>query len=542
MIVRALGVGGSSGSIALTFGALFPTTCKYHPSCSEYAVQALRQQGPRARQPARRLAAAALQPVEPRRLRPGPMMHLLFAIPIISQLEAVMRHVLNFFHTNFGLPWAWAIVATTVLVRMLLVPLTVKQIHSMQNLQRHAPQMKEIQKKYKHDKAKQNEELMKFYRENNINPAASCLPMLAAAAGLHRPLLHAQALRASFRQAAHQNLSFLHFIPAIADADDGALGRLRAARRLRREPDGVDAVHGGDGGQVAADALHDHAARLRLRHRALPRRPRPLLGDDEPLDGRPGADHAATVTKTPAPAPERRSSRTPPKDDGASGNGASPSRRAPKPAPSARSGRRARCGARRSDEPEMSDRPDRRGDRGDGRRGEVGGVARARAAPSRARQGGGAVRGGLGRRARHARRRLRAGPGRRASAGRGAADGARPSSTRATRPATRARSSRRSSTRSASTPRSTCARTTTRSSSTCPERTSACSSAATARRSTPSSTSLNVIAHRAYGDEEKDVVVDAAGYRERRRATLESLALRPPSRCASRASRRSSSR
>ena len=61
---------------------------------------------------------------------------------------------------------------------MLLVPLTIKQIHSMQSLQRHAPQMKEIQKKYKHDKQKQNEELMKFYRENNINPAASCLPML----------------------------------------------------------------------------------------------------------------------------------------------------------------------------------------------------------------------------------------------------------------------------------------------------------------------------------------------------------------------------
>ena len=62
---------------------------------------------------------------------------------------------------------------------MLLVPLTVQQIHSMQTLQRFAPQMKEIQKKYKGDKQKQNEELMKFYKENNINPAASCLPMLA---------------------------------------------------------------------------------------------------------------------------------------------------------------------------------------------------------------------------------------------------------------------------------------------------------------------------------------------------------------------------
>jgi YidC/Oxa1 family membrane protein insertase len=100
------------------------------------------------------------------------------AFPIISQLETVMRHVLNWFHSNLGLTWAWSIVATTVVVRMLLVPLTIRQIHSMQSLQKHAPQMKEIQKKYKHDRQKQNEELMKFYRENKINPAASCLPML----------------------------------------------------------------------------------------------------------------------------------------------------------------------------------------------------------------------------------------------------------------------------------------------------------------------------------------------------------------------------
>ena len=66
-----------------------------------------------------------------------------------------------------------------MIVRLLLVPLTVRQIHSMQNLQRHAPEMKEIQKKYKTDKKRQQEELMKFYRENNINPAASCLPLLA---------------------------------------------------------------------------------------------------------------------------------------------------------------------------------------------------------------------------------------------------------------------------------------------------------------------------------------------------------------------------
>jgi YidC/Oxa1 family membrane protein insertase len=98
---------------------------------------------------------------------------------ILTPIEDLLTIVLEFFHDSVGLPWAWAIVALTVSVRMLLVPLTVRQIHSMQNLQAHAPQMKELQRKYKHDRQKLNEELMKFYRENKINPAASCLPILA---------------------------------------------------------------------------------------------------------------------------------------------------------------------------------------------------------------------------------------------------------------------------------------------------------------------------------------------------------------------------
>ena len=61
----------------------------------------------------------------------------------------------------------------------ILVPVTVRQIHSMQNLQAHAPEMKEIQQRWKHDRQRQNEELMKFYRENKINPAASCLPIVS---------------------------------------------------------------------------------------------------------------------------------------------------------------------------------------------------------------------------------------------------------------------------------------------------------------------------------------------------------------------------
>lgn len=96
----------------------------------------------------------------------------------LKPLEDLLTNLLEWFHGTVGLTWAWSIVALVVLVRIVLVPVTVRQIHSMQNLQAHAPEMKEIQQRWKHDKQRQNEELMKFYRENKINPAASCLPIV----------------------------------------------------------------------------------------------------------------------------------------------------------------------------------------------------------------------------------------------------------------------------------------------------------------------------------------------------------------------------
>jgi YidC/Oxa1 family membrane protein insertase len=131
---------------------------------------------------------------------------------LLTPLEDLLRHILNALH-SVGLPWAWSIVGLTIIVRMLLVPLTVKQIHSMQNMQAHAPQMKEIQRKYKGDRTKLNEELMKFYKENNINPAASCLPLLAQLPvfiGLF------YTLRRFAKKPPPGDLSWLHFVPNIA--------------------------------------------------------------------------------------------------------------------------------------------------------------------------------------------------------------------------------------------------------------------------------------------------------------------------------------
>ena len=133
-------------------------------------------------------------------------------LALLQPLEHFFRHILNGLH-QVGLPWAWAIVALTVIVRMILVPLTVKQIHSMQNMQRHAPQMKEIQRKYKGDRQKQNEELMKFYREHNINPAASCLP-LAAQIPVFIGLYYT--LRTFSKHPPAGDLSWLSFVPDIS--------------------------------------------------------------------------------------------------------------------------------------------------------------------------------------------------------------------------------------------------------------------------------------------------------------------------------------
>jgi YidC/Oxa1 family membrane protein insertase len=95
--------------------------------------------------------------------------------PLIDVFEAVLK----FFHNSVGISWGWSIVAMTVVIRAVLLPLTIKQFHSMQKLQQHMPELKAIQAKYKDDKQRQQQEVMKFYKENNVNPFASCLPLAA---------------------------------------------------------------------------------------------------------------------------------------------------------------------------------------------------------------------------------------------------------------------------------------------------------------------------------------------------------------------------
>jgi len=107
----------------------------------------------------------------------------LYNLPIFSQLILALHWVLvtlsNFFQP-LGYSWQWglAIIGLTIIVRLILFPLTWKQYKSAQQMQVIQPQIKELQKKYKNDRAKLQEETMKLYSEHRVNPFASCLPLL----------------------------------------------------------------------------------------------------------------------------------------------------------------------------------------------------------------------------------------------------------------------------------------------------------------------------------------------------------------------------
>lgn len=92
----------------------------------------------------------------------------------ISNLLGHILRIIFEFVNNYG----WSIIVFTLFVRLLLVPLMVKQIKSQKAMQDIQPKIKEIQEKYKNKPEKQQEELMKIYKEAKINPLSGCLPLL----------------------------------------------------------------------------------------------------------------------------------------------------------------------------------------------------------------------------------------------------------------------------------------------------------------------------------------------------------------------------
>ena len=124
---------------------------------------------------------------------------------------------LQYLHDITG-DYGVAIILLTVFIRLLMVPLTVKQTRSMYELQRIQPKIKELQKKYKNDKEKLQEETLKFYQENKVNPFGGCLPLL-----LQMPVFIAlyQVLGGTPE---HPGL-FLNYIKGLPAAEQAAMTR-----------------------------------------------------------------------------------------------------------------------------------------------------------------------------------------------------------------------------------------------------------------------------------------------------------------------------
>ena len=97
---------------------------------------------------------------------------------ILQPLIDVADSVITFLHDDVGLIWGLSIVGLTFITRLVILPLSLKQIRSMRSLQQHAPELKALQEKYKGDKERLQREMMAFYKENQINPLASCWPLL----------------------------------------------------------------------------------------------------------------------------------------------------------------------------------------------------------------------------------------------------------------------------------------------------------------------------------------------------------------------------
>ena len=108
---------------------------------------------------------------------------------ILNPLYNLVSGVIILFHNllrpifgaDSGVTWSLSIVGLVILIRIILIPLFVKQIKSQRALTALQPQMKAIQTKYKDDRQKQSEEMMKLYKEHKTNPLASCFPILAQA-------------------------------------------------------------------------------------------------------------------------------------------------------------------------------------------------------------------------------------------------------------------------------------------------------------------------------------------------------------------------
>ena len=99
-------------------------------------------------------------------------------LKLLSPIQNVLEVIIVWLHQNVIANYGIVIILLTIIVRLVLTPLTITQTRSMARMQKLQPQIKELQKKYKDDKQKLQQETMEFYRKNNVNPLSGCLPLL----------------------------------------------------------------------------------------------------------------------------------------------------------------------------------------------------------------------------------------------------------------------------------------------------------------------------------------------------------------------------
>ena len=195
------------------------------------------------------------------------------------------------FHTvgNFGV----AIICLTFIVRAIMFPIAQKQFQSMAAMRKVQPKLKAIQERFKDDKQRQQQEILKLYQAEKINPAAGCLPivlqipvfyalykvLLVSVEMRHQPfVLWIKDLSAADPLTPVNLFGLLHFTPA------GLAGDRRAADPGRRDPMGVDeAQSAADGPGPGAD-LRDHALGAGVHHGAVRGRPAALLDHQQRAD------------------------------------------------------------------------------------------------------------------------------------------------------------------------------------------------------------------------------------------------------------------
>src|SRR4051794_40867908 len=227
--------------------------------------------------------------------------------PLINVFEAILK----VFHDHVGLGWGLAIIALTVLIRSLLLPLTLKQLRSMYRMAQFTPEIKKLRDKHGSDPQRLQRETMAFYK-NRINPLASVLPALAQ---LPVFLSLYYMLRSDLRRHLPGDQPSRHVEPTAVRRDGGVVLPLhpgpdqsRHGRRARRADRAlrrlaallVPDLGEPDDGQDATDDLHRAALLLHHHRLAATGRPARVLDHHEHVDDRPGRDRAQ-APGSPAP-------------------------------------------------------------------------------------------------------------------------------------------------------------------------------------------------------------------------------------------------